>query len=198
MTVTALNDRSTPMALLLSRRSGKARDMVPPGPDDAQLRRILTAAARVPDHGKLVPWRFVVVPSEQREALADALEGIYVAEKPDAGRLEREAIHDFAHQAPCLVVVVHTPRRDSHIALSEQASSASAAAMTLAHAAHAEGFVACWLTGWAAYSAGVLRLFGDEGDSIVGFLFIGTPGKPVEERPRPDYDDVVSGWEPPR
>lgn len=194
MIVTVFNDRSTPMSLLLTRRSGKARDMITPGPDAAQLKRILTAAARVPDHGKLAPWRFVIVPADRRMALADALEAIFVAEKPAAGRGERAAARAFAHQAPCLVVVVHRPRSDSHIPLREQASSASAAAMTLAHAAHAEGFSACWLTGWAAYSPGVCALFGEAGDHIIGFMFLGTPGKPVEERARADYDDVVSVW----
>lgn len=192
--VTVLNDCSTPMSLLLTRRTAKARDMIAPGPDDTQLRRILTAAARVPDHGKLAPWRFVIVPAEARGSLADALDTAYVAEKPAAGRAERDAVRDFAHQAPCLVVVLHRPRTASHIPPGEQASSASAAAMTLAHAAHAEGFAACWLTGWAAYSPAVIRLFGDAGDSIVGFMFLGTPGKPIEERPRPAYDDIVSVW----
>lgn len=182
------------MALLLSRRSGKARDMIAPGPDDAQLRRILTAATRVPDHGKLAPWRFVIVPAAEREALAEAMDTIYQTEKPEAGRIEREAIRDFARQAPTLVVVLHRPKRDSHIPLTEQAASAAAATMTLAHAAHAEGFVSCWLTGWPAYSPGVLGLFGAPGDSIVGFMFLGTPGKPLEERPRPELDDVVSMW----
>lgn len=192
--MTAFNDRTTPMSLLLTRRSGKARDMVAPGPDAAQLRRILTAAARVPDHGKLAPWRFVVVPEDERDALAEAFDAIYVAEKPEAGRLEREAVRAFARQAPALVVALHRPAPESHIPLAEQATSAAAAAMTLAHAAHAEGFVSCWLTGWAAYSEGVTRLLGEAGDRIVGFLFLGTPGKPVEERPRPDLDDVVSVW----
>jgi nitroreductase len=192
-----LNDTSTPISLLLSRRSGKARDMIAPGPDASQLRRMLTAAARVPDHGKLAPWRFVIVEPGQRETLAAALDSAYVAERPEAGRIEREAIRDFARQAPCLVVVLHRPNTQSHIPLAEQATSASAAAMTLAHAAHAEGFAACWLTGWAAYSAAVRDLFGAPGDRIVGFIFIGTPGKPIEERPRPAYDDVVSVWSPP-
>ncbi len=195
-TLTHFNDRSTPMALLLSRRSGKARDMIAPGPDDAQLRRILTAAARVPDHGKLAPWRFVVVPADRREALGQALEAIYVAEKPDAGRIERDAARNFARQAPCLSVVLHRPRPESHIPPAEQAASAAAAATTLAHAAHAEGFVSCWLTGWAAYSPGVRDLLGQPGDSVTGFMFLGTPGKLLEERPRPAFEDVVSEWSP--
>ncbi len=192
--MTAFNDRSTPMSLLLSRRSGKARDMIAPGPDDAQLQRILTAAARVPDHGKLAPWRFVIVPETAREALSEALDAIYVAEKPEAGRIEREAIRDFARQAPTLIVTLFRPKPESHIPLAEQASSAAAATMTLAHAAHAEGFASCWLTGWPAYSAGVTALFGEPGDSIVGFMFLGTPAKPLEERPRPNLEDVVSVW----
>lgn len=188
------NDRTTPMSLLLSRRSGKARDMIAPGPDDVQLRRILSAAARVPDHGKLAPWRFVIVPDSERAALAEALEAIYVAEKPEAGRIEREAVREFARQAPTLVVTLFRPKPESHIPLAEQAASAAAATMTLAHAAHAEGFASCWLTGWAAYSPAVSALFGQPGDSIVGFMFLGTPGKPLEERPRPALDDVVSVW----
>lgn len=192
--MTDFNDRSSPMSLLLTRRSGKARDMIAPGPDDAQLRRILTAAARVPDHGKLAPWHFVIVPAEAREALAEAMDTIYLAEKPEAGRIEREAIRGFAQQAPTLVVVLHRPKPDSHIPLAEQSASAVAATMTLAQAAHAEGFVSCWLTGWPAYSPGVLGLLGQPGDSIVGFMFLGTPGRPLEERPRPDLDAVVSVW----
>jgi nitroreductase len=194
--MTELNDRTTPMSLLLTRRSGKPRDMVAPGPDDGQLRRILAAAARVPDHGKLAPWRFVIIPASRREALADAIETAYVAEKPEAGRLEREAMRDFARQGPCLVVSLHRPYPESHIPPAEQLASAHAAAMTLAHAAHAEGFVACWLTGWAAYSPAVAAMFGEPGDRIVGFHFIGTPGRPLEERPRPTLDDVVYVWTP--
>ncbi|MBB4632148.1 nitroreductase family protein [Sphingosinicella soli] len=191
--VTAFNDRSTPMSLLLSRRSGKARDMIAPGPDAAQMQRILTAAARVPDHGKLAPWRFVIVPESERDALAEALDAIYVAEKPDAGRVEREAVRAFARQAPALVVTLFRPR-ESHIPLAEQAASAVSATMTLAHGAHAEGFVSCWLTGWAAYSPAVTALFGAPGDSIVGFMFLGTAARPLEERPRPDLGEVVSVW----
>ena len=103
------NDLSSPLALLQTRRSGKPRDLIAPGPDDAQLRQILEVALRTPDHGKLAPWRFVVVPSTRRAALAELLESAYRAEKPDAGRLEIEAMHQFAHQAPTLVVALSAP-----------------------------------------------------------------------------------------
>lgn len=188
------NDLSSPAALLASRRSGKARDMVEPGPDPAQLHTILATALRVPDHGKLSPWRFVIVPPDRRAALSAALETAYLAGKPDAGRLELDAVRGFAFEAPCLVVVLSRPNRDTHIPEWEQQLSAGAAAMQLCNAAHAQGFVANWLTGWAAYAPDVAALFGDGMGRIAGFVFIGTPGKPLDERPRPDYDAVVSSW----
>ncbi len=109
------NDRSTPLTLLQTRRSGKPRDLVAPGPDDTQLRQILEVALRTPDHGKLAPWRFVIVPQDRRDALAQRLEAAYRAEKPDAGRLEIEAMHQFARQAPTLVVAMSKPVAGSKI-----------------------------------------------------------------------------------
>ena len=189
-----LNDLSTPATLAATRRSGKPREMVAPGPDDAQLRRILSAAMRVPDHGKLAPWRFVVIDAEQRAAFAAMLEHAYRADKPDPGRLELEAVQQFAHQAPTLVAVLSTPNAGSHIPVWEQELSAGAACAAMLYAAHAEGFVGGWLTGWAAYSPQVAQGLGYPGARIVGFIFLGTPGKEPEERPRPDFDSIVSRW----
>lgn len=189
-----LNDLSTPATLAATRRSGKPREMLAPGPDEAQLHQILTAAMRVPDHGKLAPWRFVVIDAEQREAFAAMLEQAYRADKPEPGRLELEAVQQFAHQAPALVVVLSTPNTASHIPLSEQEMSAGAACTAMLYAAHAEGFVGGWLTGWAAYSPQVAEGLGHPGARIVGFIFLGTPGKAPEERPRPDFDSIVSRW----
>lgn len=191
-----LSNDCTAMSLLLSRQSGIARDMVAPGPDDAQMQRILTAAVGVPDHGRLTPWRFVIVPEDSRNALADAYERIFVSEKPDAREAEREAVRNFARYAPTLVVVLHRPHPESRIPLPAQYASAAAAAMTIAYAAQAEGFVSCWLSGWAASSPNVAALFGEPGDSIVGFMFIGTPGRPLSPRTRPKLEDVVSTWKP--
>jgi nitroreductase len=186
------NDLSSTSALLATRRSGKARDMLPPGPSPDQLHAILAAAARVPDHGKLNPWRFVVV--EDRAAFAKALLAAYLAEKPEAGRLEREAMQQFALNAPCLVVAIFSPRA-SHIPLWEQELSMGAACQNLCLAAHAQGFVANWLTGWAAFSPAVLALLGGSApERIAGFFFIGTQAKPLEERPRPDLAGVISRW----
>lgn len=188
------NDRSSPLSLLATRRSAKARDMIAPGPDADELARILEVAARTPDHGKLAPWRFVVVPAAARDALAAGIVDAYRAEKPNAGRLEIEAMDQFARQAPALVVVLASPRVESHIPLWEQELSAGAAAMNLLHAAHASGYTGCWLTSWAAYSDRVRDLFGAAPERIAGFVFIGTPGKPLEERPRPDMAKIASTW----
>jgi nitroreductase len=189
------NDLSSPAALMRTRRSGKPRDMGAPGPTPAQLDRILDAAIRVPDHGKLAPWRLVVVPDDRREAFRELLERAYRAERPDAGKVELEAIRAFAHQAPALVVVLSAPAHASHIPIWEQELSAGAACMNLLVAAHAEGFVGGWLSGWAAYSDMVRDAFGDHDSRIAGFLYIGTPTRPLEERPRPDPADVVSVWQ---
>ena len=186
------NDLSSPAALLATRRSGKPRDMVAPGPAPEQLRRILSTAMRVPDHGKLAPWRFVVIPAERRDAFAALLHAAY--DKADAGRLEREAIDQFAHQAPALVVVLSTPQAGSKIPLWEQELSAGAACMTLLAAAHGEGFVGGWLTTWAAYAPGVAAGLGHPGAKIAGFLFLGTPSRDLDERPRPAFETVVSVW----
>ncbi|TPG10425.1 nitroreductase family protein [Sphingomonas oligophenolica] len=190
-----LNDRTTPLSLLATRRSGKPRDLVAPGPDAAQLAQILAIAARVPDHGKLAPWRFVTVAADQRDALATLIIDAYRAERPEAKRLEIEAFDQFAHQAPALVVALSSPRPDSHIPRWEQELSVGAACMNLLHAVHALGYAGGWLTGWAAYSDTVRDAFGASSERIAGFLFIGTPAKPLDERPRPDMARVASAWQ---
>lgn len=187
------NDLSSPLSLLESRRSGRPRDMIAPGPDAQELARMLAIATRIPDHGKLAPWRFVVI--HDRAAFAELLAEAYRAERPDAGKLELQANHDFAHQAPALVVAISTARAASKIPLWEQQLSAGAAVYNLELAATAMGFVAGWVTGWATYSPLVLeRLGGAPDDRIAGFIFIGTAGAELEERPRPDQAVVVRHW----
>lgn len=191
------NDCSTPLTLLRTRRSGRPRDLVAPGPDSAQLRQILEIGARTPDHGKLAPWRFIHVPIERRADFAAMLEAAYRSGRPEPARLEIEAVQRFAHQAPELVVLLSSPVDGTKIPLWEQELSCGAAAMNLLHAAHALGFAAGWVTGWAAYSEPVLRGLGaSAGERIAGFIFIGTPGLELEERPRPPLDDRLSEWTP--
>lgn len=195
--MTVLNDRTSALSLLLTRRSAKARDLAAPGPDAAELRQILSAASRVPDHGKLAPWRFVVVPADRREAFAGGLAAALKADKPEASEADLAAARQFALQAPVLVAVLSRPRREVPIPLWEQELSAGAACQNLLLAAHALGYHANWLTAWAAFSDNVLKLLGGEpGDRIAGFIFIGTSTRPVEERPRPDLDTVVTTWSP--
>lgn len=190
------NDASSPLSLLRTRRSGKARDMIAPGPDAAQLADIVAIATRVPDHGKLAPWRLLVIPGERRAAFATLLHDAYLAEKPDAGRLELQAMTDFAHQAPVLVALLFTPVASERIPIWEQQLSTGAVAMQLLNAAHAHGFVGNWLTGWAAGNRAVARALGalGDGDCIAGFVFLGTASQPLEERPRPDASVVVHSW----
>ncbi len=190
------NDLSSLPAYLSSRRSGRPRDMVGPGPDAAQLRSIVATASRTPDHGKLNPWRVVHVAGDQRDRLAELLTAAYRAEKPDAGRLEIEAMETFARLAPEMLVVLFCPRESSKIPLWEQQLSVGAFVMNLLHSIHAQGFVGGWITGWPSYSAAVRDQFGAAPEQIAGFVFIGTAGQPLEERPRPDLDAVFGNWNP--
>jgi len=190
------NDTSSLRAHLATHRSGKARDMVAPGPDAATLHDIIALALRTPDHGKLAPWRIVTVAEDQRETLATLLKQAWVKENPGAAGLDLSALDQFAHQAPTLLVLLSTPVEGSKIPLWEQQMSAGAVGMNLLHAAHAHGFVGSWLTGWAAYSPDVAAAFGARvGDTIVGYFFLGTAGANLSERPRPEYDDVVREWD---
>jgi len=189
------NDTSSPLALLSTRRSGKPRDMIAPGPSPDQMETILTIAARTPDHGKLAPWRFVVVGDDKRDRLAEVITEAYRAERPQATRVEIDSLVQFAHQAPALVVVLSAPHPTSTIPLWEQELSAGAACMNLLTAAHALGFVGGWLTGWPAFSDAVRDAFGAAPERIAGFIFLGTPERMLDERPRPDLSDVVSAWQ---
>jgi nitroreductase len=188
------NDRTTPLSLLATRRSGKPRDLVAPGPDAAELETILTIAARTPDHGKLAPWRFVVVGTDQRGALAEVITSAYRAERPQAGTSEIAALVQFAEQAPTLVVVMSSPKPESHIPVWEQELAAGAACMNLLHAAHALGYAGGWLTGWPSYSDAVRDAFGADSERIAGFMFLGTPARQLDERPRPDLQNIVTNW----
>jgi nitroreductase len=191
------NDLSTTLTLLETRRSGRPRDLVAPGPSPEQLREILEIAMRSPDHGKLHPWRFVHIAADRRADFAALLQRAYLAENPAPGRLEVEANTRFAHQAPELVVALSSPTPGHKIPLWEQQLSCGAACMNLLLAAHAMGFAAGWVTGWAAYSDDVLAAFGAPPERIAGFIFIGTPAVPLEERLRPLPDEVISSWTPP-
>ena len=190
------NDRSSTLSLLRTRRSGRPRDLVEPGPNADELKQILEIAMRTPDHGKLHPWRFVHVAKHRRDAFADLLHRAYRVDNPDPGRLEIEANERLARMAPELIVALCSPTPGHKIPVWEQELSCGAAVMNLHLAAHALGYVAGLVTGWAAYSPMVLEAFGAPPERLAGFIFLGTPAIALEERPRPEYDEVVSEWAP--
>jgi len=193
-----LNDRSSILSLLETRRSGKPRELVGPGPAPEEMHRILTIAARVPDHGKLTPWRFVLVGDDQREDLARLLGRALTAEDPGAAPAIHEKAAEFAHYAGQLVVLVSAPVEGHKIPVWEQQLSCGTAGMNLLTAAHAVGYVAGWVTGWQAYSPMVNAAFCSPGERIAGFIFIGHPGRELEDRPRPEVADVARRWQPPQ
>ncbi|MEM1411896.1 MAG: nitroreductase [Pseudomonadota bacterium] len=178
---------------LLTRRSTLARNMTEPGPDRAALGKMLGAAVRVPDHGKLTPWRFLVFQGEARETFGEAIAAAIAAERPDVGPTAIESMRAFPLLAPTMVTVVANPNPESRIPEWEQSLSAGAACHNLLLAAISLGYAAQWLTGPAAYSAGVNRFLElAETDRIAGFIFVGSPSeKPLTERGRPELEEVV-------
>ena len=189
-----LNDRSSLLSLLETRRSAKPREIIGPGPTAAELERMLTLAARTPDHGKLHPWRFVTIADDQRDAFEVLLREALAEDDPYASVAKHQKEHEFAHYAGQLVVLVSAAVPDHKIPVWEQQLSCGAAGMNLLLAAHALGYVAGWVTGWRAYSERVRSAFCAPGERIGGFIFIGHVGRELEERPRPALADVVRAW----
>ena len=178
--------------LLLSRRSGSAKAMTGPGPDAEELRTILRAAARVPDHSKLFPWRFIVFEGEARARFGELLvECLKQTETVSAERAALEAGRFL--RAPVVVGVVSRGRGGIPIPEWEQQLSAGAVCQTMLIAAHALGYVANWLTEWCAYHPLVLERLGlKPGERIAGFIYIGKSAVPLEERARPDMEKIVT------
>jgi nitroreductase len=184
------------LELLLTRRSVKAGMLGEPGPGPEQLRTILTAAARVPDHKKLVPWRFVIFEGDARAAFGEVLARACAAEEkepPSAVRLEAERARLM--RAPCVVAVVSAVTPNPAAPEWEQVLSCGAVGMNLCLAANAMGFATCWITEWYAYSPAVkaaLELAGNE--RIAGFIYIGTARERPEDRERPDLARIATWW----
>jgi nitroreductase len=184
------------LELLLTRRSVKAGMLGEPGPTSAQLTTILTAAARVPDHKKLTPWRFVVFEGEARAAFGEALAAACAAEEkepPSAVRLDVERTRLL--RAPCVVAVISRIAANPGAPEWEQVLSCGAVGMNLCLAANALGFGTCWLTEWYAYSPAVrnaLRLADNE--RVAGFIYIGTATERQDDRERPDLAKITTRW----
>jgi nitroreductase len=196
MNGTMLNDASSPLSFLRTRRSAKPRAIGGPGPTGHELAQLLEIAARTPDHGKLHPWRFVVVEDARRDALAALLRQALSEEDPCATIAHHNKEDEFAHYGGTLVVLVSAPVHGHKIPVWEQELSCGAAGMNLLLGATALGYVAGWVTGWRAYSPGVTAALCEPGQRIAGFIFIGRTALELEERPRPDLADVVRTWGP--
>lgn len=193
-----LNDLSSPLSLLETRRSAKPRDLVGPGPSAEEMDTILRIAARTPDHGHLFPWRFVIVANDQRVAFGALLRQALVEDDANANAARREKEDQFAHYPGQLVVVVSAPVPDHKIPVWEQELSCGSAAMNLLLGAHSLGYVGGWVTGWRTYSERVRSAFCAPGERIAGFIFIGHPVRELEDRPRDPPEPVVRQWQLPR
>ncbi len=186
----------TTLALLKARRSVKPDLMSEPGPSAAQLDEILTIAARVPDHKKLVPWRFIVFEGDARRQFGERIAEACKAEdtmEPSEIRLKVE--RERLMRAPVVVAVISRITPKPGAPEWEQILSAGASAMNLCVAANAMGYATCWLTEWIAYSPRIRAALGiAENERVVGFIYIGTSASKPEERPRPALPDVVTRW----
>jgi len=181
------------LELLKIRRSVKPREMIAPGPSPAELDTILTIGARVPDHGKLTPWRFIVFEGDARVRAGELIAKVFAAKNPQATPAEIEVEKKRLTDAPLVIGVVSFTRPHPKVPPWEQELSAGASAMNIVTAATALGYGACWLTGWFAFDRDVLEAFGLKADEkLAGFIHIGTPSKPSEDRPRPALSELVT------
>ena len=187
------------LQLLKTRRSVKPMEMTGPGPTSNELDTLLSIASRVPDHGKLAPWRFIVFEGDARLAAGKAIAGIFAADHADATPEQLDFESKRLARAPLVVAVVS--RAGPHVKIPEweQQLSAGAAAMNLVIAAHASGFVASWITEWYAYDRRVLEKLGlAPNERIAGFVHIGSAVKAPEDRDRPKLDTIVTRYTAPR
>jgi nitroreductase len=178
------------LALLARRRSSSAQGLGEPGPSPEQIETLLRLGSRVPDHGKLAPWRFVVIDAGAKPKLLEDLRALAPGQKePDVAvaKLAKLAA------APVTILVVSRTQSGSNIPVWEQELSAGAVCMTLLIAAQAMGFGANWITDWYAYDPEARRRFGLAADErVAGFIHVGTPAEAPLERPRPDLDGLVT------
>ena len=186
-----LNKNKILMDFLLSRRSASAKTLVEPAPDRSSLENILKAAARSPDHGKIVPWRFLILEKKVIPNIAKKILEFGALNAIDPEKLNRN-VNTFMN-APLIVAVVSSPNSIERIPLIEQHLSAGAVCLALLNAAHAEGWGANWLTGWMSYDKNFLKtgLSLSENEFVAGFIHIGTKTIEPKERERPDMKRIT-------
>ena len=186
-----------PLHVLDTRRSVPSKQLGEPGPDHATLLRMLTSAVRVPDHGKLVPFRFIRLQGEARHALGDLLAARTLHLQPDAADAVVEKDRARFSHAPVIVTVVAGLTPGHKVPEQEQLLTAGSVCFALLQAAQALGFGAQWLTGWMAYDDAVAATLGLSADErIAGFIHIGTPKMEAPERERPDPALLLTDWTP--
>ena len=179
--------------LLMQRRSVKPGMLREPGPDAGQLERILRAATRVPDHKKLVPWRFIVFEGDARQRAGEVIAKVFARKNPGAPAADIEVERKRLTDAPLVIGIVSCTKPHPKVPAWEQELSAGASAMNLVTAATALGYGTCWLTGWFSFDRDVLDGLGLKPDEkLAGFIHIGKPTKPSEDRPRPALSDIVT------
>jgi nitroreductase len=190
-----LNDHSSLLAFLKSRKSASAKTMGEPGPSASQRDEILNMAARVPDHGKLNPWRFVVFAGEARAEVGRLFAARWAEMHPDHGPDSLHFQQGLFQRAPLVVVVVSTAAQHVKIPLWEQQMSAAAVCYNMVLASQALGFDAQWQSDWVAYDHGAKEAMGIAGaENVAGVVYIGTSTVALEERPRPDVSALVTEW----
>ncbi|MET0527218.1 MAG: nitroreductase [Microvirga sp.] len=178
---------------LLSRRSVPPRWLGAPGPGTEEVETLLKVASRVPDHGKLVPWRFILIEGEARQRMGEVLVGAFKADNPDADEEKLTVERNRFAMAPLVVAVVSRAGPHAKIPEWEQELSAGAVCMNLVTAATFLGYGASWLTGWAAFDRRVLDALGLAPDErIAGYIHIGTAQETPPDRDRPSLADIVS------
>jgi nitroreductase len=181
------------LELLRTRRSVAPHLLGGPGPTPDELDLLLTVAARVPDHGRLTPWRFIVLEGEARHRIGDTIAAACRADDPAADEAKLALERARLARAPLVVAIVSRARPHVKIPEWEQTLSAGAVCMTLVIAANALGFATSWITEWYAFDRRVLDALGLAPDeSIAGFVHIGRATQPPAERPRPVMADIVS------
>jgi nitroreductase len=181
------------LELLKTRRSVKPREMTGPGPSPAELETILTIGSRVPDHGKLAPWRFIVFESDARLRAGEIIAGVFAKKNPNASPADIEVEKRRLTDAPLVIGVVSLTKPHPKVPPWEQELSAGASAMNIVTAATALGYGACWLSGWFSFDRDVLDGLGLKADEkLAGFIHIGKVSKPSEDRPRPVLSDIVT------
>ncbi len=193
--MTQLNDKSSLLAFLKSRKSASAKAMTGPGPSDSELADMLTLAVRAPDHGKLTPWRFISFSGEGRGQIGAKFAERWGVLHPEHGAESSAFQAGLFTRVPLVVAVVSTAAEHLKIPLWEQQLSAAAVCFNLVLAAQAHGFDAQWQTDWVVYDEGARAAMGlTPAEKIAGLIYIGTSAVVLEDRPRPDAAALHMRW----